>query len=273
MSAKRWNTTRLNPGNEDNLWELFHENSKTSRYANFPSNETVHGRMVRMLESLVYEGYPVVELPTTLAPLDIPLGEAILTRVTARSLERVPLSLQKVATILHHAYGITRDNQGSGFPRPFRTIPSGGALYPLEIYFQANAVPELTPGLYHYNPTQNNLRLIREGDAVHRISQALIQKNVATDSSMIIFITAVFERSCFKYGDRGYRFIFLEAGHLGQNINLVANGLGLGCANVGGYHDQQIDEFLGLDGVNQSTIYMIGIGKDGEGAQQAEALL
>jgi SagB-type dehydrogenase family enzyme len=87
-----------------------------------------------------------------------------------------------------------------------------------------------------------------------------MQPELAQGASLIIFLTAIFERSTFKYGERGYRFILLEAGHVAQNLNLVANALGLGCANIGGYFDREIDDLLELDGVTHSTIYMIAIG-------------
>jgi SagB-type dehydrogenase family enzyme len=77
---------------------------------------------------------------------------------------------------------------------------------------------------------------------------------------MMLFITAQFERSLFKYRDRGYRFILLEAGHVAQNMNLAATALGLGSVDIGGYFDRQADELLGLDGLTHSTIYMVGIG-------------
>ena len=78
---------------------------------------------------------------------------------------------------------------------------------------------------------------------------------------MIVFITAVFERSVFKYGDRGYRFVLLEAGHVAQNINLAVTALGLGCVNIGGFFDRDIDEFLGIDGLTHSSVYLMAIGK------------
>jgi SagB-type dehydrogenase family enzyme len=273
MTTTRWDATRLNSDNEEHLWELFHENSKTSRFYNYPPTAFVHSRMVHMLESLVYDGYPLIELPDQPAPLDVPLGETLTARVTARGLEPVPLSLAQVATILYYAYGVTRTNEGTGFPRPFRTVPSGGALYPLEIYFHTSHVAELEPGFYHYNPTENNLRLLRAGDASPQIADTLAQRNLALDCSLMIFITALFERATFKYGDRGYRFILLEGGHVAQNVNLVATALGLGCNNIGGYHDAQIDEMLGLDGVNHSTIYMVAVGKDLVGTQPAGAIV
>ena len=99
----------------------------------------------------------------------------------------------------------------------------------------------------------------------------MVQPDIAYGASLIVFITSIFERSIFKYGDRGYRFILLEAGHVAQNINLVSNALGLGSVNIGGYFDREIDDLLGLDGVAHSTIYMIAIGsrkEPGHGAPE-----
>ena len=114
--------------------------------------------------------------------------------------------------------------------------------------------------------------MLREGDQTQQIAESLVhfQANVAYDSSVIFFLTAIFERSTFKYGARGYRFIFLEAGHVAQNFNLVATGLGLGCLNIGGYYDRAVDKLLGLDGVSHSTIYMIAVSKRLDAAPIAE---
>jgi SagB-type dehydrogenase family enzyme len=197
------------------------------------------------------------------------LAEAVTSRESARALSPARLSLSQLATLLHHAYGITRDNAGTVFPRPFRAVPSGGALYPLEIYLHTTHVEELEPGLYHYAPTRHELRFLRYGDESRKISEALVQRNLAVDASVMLFITGVFERSIFKYGDRGYRFTLIEAGHVGQNLALTATAMGLGCLTVGGYSDRQVDDLLGLDGLTHSTIYLAAIGEpsgDGSGA-------
>jgi SagB-type dehydrogenase family enzyme len=167
-----------------------------------------------------------------------------------------------LAALLHYAYGISRDNKGTALPRPFRVVPSGGALYPLEIFFYSKLTDGLKAGLYHYNPSKNHLRFLLPGDHTRRISEAMVQPEIGQNASLMVFLTAVFERSVFKYGDRGYRFILLEAGHVAQNINLVSNALDLGCVNIGGFFDREIDEFLDLDGVTFSTIYMIAVGKN-----------
>ena len=91
-----------------------------------------------------------------------------------------------------------------------------------------------------------------------------MQNTIPRAASLTIFITPLFERSVFKYGERGYRFVLLEAGHVAQNLNLVATALGFGCLNIGGFFDREIDQFLALDGIAHSTIYMMAIGKKSE---------
>lgn len=249
------------PGcNEEPLWELFHENSKVSRYTQTPSKEEVRSRMRKFHESLPFEGYPRVDLSHSFASLSLPLEQAITTRTSARNFSPRELTLEHIATLFFYAYGVTRKNTDTPFPRPFRVVPSGGALYPLELFFHTASLKGHSSGLYHYNAAEHCVRHFHEGDDTQRISSALVQPELAQGASLIIFLTAIFERSTFKYGERGYRFILLEAGHVAQNLNLVANALGLGCVNIGGYRDREIDDYLELDGLTHSTIYMIAIG-------------
>lgn len=175
-------------------------------------------------------------------------------------MEASALKLNAVATVLHYAYGISRPNNQSKVPSSFRMVPSAGALYPLELFLHASHVTELTPGLYHYHPIRNSLRLLRAGEETERIAAGLLQPELAENASLIIFMTALFERSTFKYGDRGYRYILMEAGHVGQNINLVSTSLGLASMNIGGFRDREIDEYLGVDGLNHSIVYMTAVG-------------
>jgi SagB-type dehydrogenase family enzyme len=188
------------------------------------------------------------------------LDKAILSRVSVRDIMPCPIRLKDLTALLHLSYGITRDAAASGLLRGFRVVPSAGGLYPLEIFFHSAHVEGLAPGLYHYNPSKHHLRFLREGDHRHQIAQSLIQGSIAQNASLLIFMTALFERSIFKYGNRGYRFALLEAGHVAQNINLVSSALGLGCLNIGGFVDRDIDEFLQIDGITHSTIYMLAVG-------------
>ena len=255
-----WENLLIPQSNQDLVRELFHENSKISRYSEALSLDEVRKCMSELHDTLPFEGYPVFDLPEKLSSLSIGIQEAIVSRTSNRNFTPQQLSLEHLATILFCGYGVTRDNKGTEFIRPFRVVPSGGALYPLEIFFYSAHLENLPTGIFHYNPLLEHIRLISEGDQTEKLSQSLISPEVGKNASLIMFITAMFERSSFKYGDRSYRFVLLEAGHVAQNINLITNGLGLGVLNIGGYYDREIDDFLGIDGVTHSTIYMLAIG-------------
>ena len=255
-----WQEIFMPGSNEEPLWELFHENSKFSRHRKTLLKEEVLSRMKRFYESLPFEGFPRVNLPRTFAPLSLSLEQAIATRTSIRNFSPCELTLEKIATLFFYAYGVTRKNTDTAFPRPLRVVPSGGSLYPLELFFHTAHLAGHPSGIYHYNAAEHCLRHLKEGDHTQQISLRLLQPELAQGASLIIFLTAIFERSIFKYGERGYRYILLEAGHVAQNLNLVANALGLGCVNIGGYFDREIDEYLELDGITHSTIYMIAIG-------------
>ena len=257
-----WESVLL-PENEDGqAWELFHENSKTSRFERGLSDEEVLLRMATLSSSLPYSGYRAFELPPPL-PLDAPMGETMKRRATARELQTCKITPEQLTTLLFYSYGETRSIEGAG-ARSFRVVPSAGALYPLEIYFHSSHIEGWPSGLYHYTPSQNKVQMLREGDHSQQLCQAMVDPKML-NSAIQFFITGLFERSVFKYRERGYRFVLLEAGHLAQNLNLVATALGFGIVNIGGFFDRDVDAFLGLDGLGHSTIYMQVMGIDGAG--------
>lgn len=261
LNNTEWNDIRLGQAQEDQIWELFHENSKTSPYDSFITQEELREKMLNLVISEKYEEFAQIPLSKTYNPLDAQLGATMLSRVTARNLSANEMSLDDLTALLHYSYGETRSNAGTEFPHPFRVIPSGGALYPLEIYFHTAKTEGLEPGFYHYTPTTNSIQLLHESDESSAIAASLVQPELALGASVIFFITAVFPRCTFKYGNRGYRFAFIEAGHLAQNMNLAATALGWATVNIGGFLDRKVDRLLGIDGVSHSTIYMVAAGK------------
>jgi SagB-type dehydrogenase family enzyme len=257
------------PAADEACWEVFHENSKTERHDRPPSSEAVRKRMAEIAPSLPFDGYPVFHLPPPTLP-ETPLGDAIRARATGRDMVTCELSLEQLSAMLFCAYGETRDNEGTPFPRPFRTVPSGGALFPLDIFVHSARVAGLPPGVFYFDPTVHGLKLIRKGDHTHRMSEMFVQPELPLDSAVQLFITAFFERTTFKYRDRGYRFALLEAGHVAQNFNLAATALGLAVTCVGGFFDRALDSFLGLDGVTRSTVYVQAAGGRGGAATAQE---
>lgn len=263
MRSKVWEALQQSVGPGSGVWEEFHRNTKMGRFGEVAPREMVLDWMDRYVEALDYRHKPEVPLPPKIKPLRMSLGRAISRRETVRTFDPDrPMAFEDAAAVLHYAYGINRTNEGTEYTRPFRNAPSGGALYPLEIYFHATNIQGLEPGVYHFNPTGPGLRLLTPSDQSAKLRSILVQPELLP-AAMMIFITAQFERSLFKYRDRGYRFVLLEAGHVAQNMNLAATALGLGSVNIGGYFDRQADELLGLDGLTHSTLYLVGVGPGG----------
>ncbi len=249
----------------DLIWETFHENSKSAPVDDALPNAVVVDWMGRMKNALSYDSFRPVALPppSRFPDLGLDLGAAIMARHTPRRLTPGTMTLETLAALLFHAYGINRSNEGTGIPRPFRTVPSGGGLFPLELYVHTPGhVEGLGAGLFHYNPEENCLRHIVETDLTDAFAACLYQPEIVQGASAVIFQTALFRRNTFKYGDRGYRFTLMETGHVAQNLNLVATALGLGVWNVGGFQDRRIDRLLGIDGVNHSCLYLQAIGTE-----------
>jgi len=259
-NIKPWDNVRLDLKKQA-LWELYHENSKVGQYDNATlSKQKMIEKLERMDEVLIYDTSPRIPLPEAL-PLDGRVDDVLKNRISVREMRPETLSLAEVSTLLFYTYGATRDNAGTGISRSFRIVPSGGALYPLELYFYSTHIENIDDGFYHYNPIKNELRHIKKGNHNKALSQAIIQKEFVSDASILVFITAIFERSIFKYGERGYRLILLEAGHVSQNLALVSNALGLGHLCIAGFYDRKLDEILNIDGVTHSALYVNTIGK------------
>ena len=202
----------------------------------------------------------LVQLPPP-APLDTPLGGAIAERVSTRSFAVDPLTLEQASTILQAGYGIvgrTLFGQVEFLERP---VPSGGGLYPLELYLIVRAVDGLEPGIHHYVPIHHGLELVRSGRIPGAFNTYLfLGQPYATSAAAVVVLTAVTRRSLGKYGDRGYRYLLLEAGHTAQNINLATVALGLGCCNLGGFFDDELASLVRADVEEEVPLYAIALG-------------
>ncbi len=160
------------------------------------------------------------------------------------------LPFQELSSITWAAYGMI-DNV-----KLRRTIPSAGALYPCEVYM-LSLDTELKNGLYHYNTHEHSLSLIKEEDIDIR---KLFVSTIGIDQASAIYvITGIFNKNAFKYGERAYRFMLLEAGEICQNISLAAAALELNATSHGGTADFELEEYIGIDGISESVIIAVGI--------------
>jgi len=195
------------------------------------------------------------------APSETPLMRLLRARESCRDYSYRPLPAQILSNILACGYGIIRTARlGPIGQIHFRTTPSAGGLFPLEIYALARGVEGTVDGLYHYNVRRHSLEFLKAGGWFAELDHGLLMAPLVRGANVILFLSAVFARSQKKYGPRGYRYIMLEAGHVAQNICLSAVEQGLGSLCMGGYLDGRLNSFLGLDNITEAVVYSIAVG-------------
>jgi SagB-type dehydrogenase family enzyme len=182
----------------------------------------------------------------------MPVEEALMERRSVRSFSDERLTPNHVSQLLWAAQGITHT-------RGFRTSPSAGALYPLELYLVAGKVQSIAPGSYKYAPVKNGLLRAAEGDLRGKICAASLHQSAVCDAPAVVVLTAVYERVTVKYGDRGQRYVHMEAGHAAQNLCLQAVALNLGSVVIGAFSDNDIKKALNLP-PNEVPLYVIPVG-------------
>lgn len=203
-----------------------------------------------------YPDLPSFSLPPAQTDDGMSLWEALATRRSIRDFQRHPVSRQQVSQLLWAAQGITAEHLGHSF----RTTPSAGALYPVETYIVINNVEDLPQGVYHYAVEGHVLEQIRAGDYRVAVARAALDQKIAYEASLVLVWTAIFERCKWKYKQRAYRYLYLDAGHIAQSVALASVALGLGSCQIGAIYDEEANALLGVDELDESTIYMATVG-------------
>ncbi|MCK9265859.1 SagB/ThcOx family dehydrogenase [bacterium] len=139
-----------------------------------------------------------------------------------------------------------------------RTAPSAGATYPLEIYLMALKVESLQAGIYHYHFDHHKLSAKKLGDISGKVSASCLGQRMVADAPATIIITADFDRTTSRYGQRGLRYVYMEAGHCGQNLHIVAESMGLGTVMLGAFKDKEVKQVLEID---EDVLYFCPVGK------------
>jgi SagB-type dehydrogenase family enzyme len=180
--------------------------------------------------------------------------EALKARRTHRSFQSRPLTLKQFSQILWGAYGVTAQKYGSFL----KTAPSAGALYPLDIYgvVGEGGVETLAPGIYHFRPENHAVELIKQGDLRAEVARQALQQMWMAKAPLMLVITGEYSRSSIKYGPRGVTYTHIEAGHVGQNIFLQAEAIGLKAGIVGAFNNQQIIRAMGLSTSHDPLLIM-----------------
>ncbi len=206
----------------------------------------------------LYKEYPDckrIKLPKP-EPGNMTVESAITNRRSVRYFKDETIKLEHLSQILFSGAGITYGKSG----QELRAAPSGGALYPIELYIVVNNVETLEKGLYHFHVKDSSLGLIKAGDFNKDIHIASHEQDAVGKSPITIIITARFERTTRKYTDRGYRYTYIECGAVGENIFLQTISLGLGTVMVGAFNDDKLNDFIGIDGIEEAALLIMPIG-------------
>lgn len=199
-------------------------------------------------------------LPLPHKASNLTVEEAILLRRSIRDYTDDPISISGLAMILWAAYGITDPERG------FRASPSAGATYPLEIYVvigERGVTARdgfLEAGVYKYEPHSHSLSSVKKGDYRGELMKAALGQEWVGEAPLTIIVCAVFERTTKIYGERGQtRYVPMEAGHVGQNIYLMATALNYGCVVVGAFYDDSVATVVGVK-PEEKPLYIIPLG-------------
>ena len=197
-----------------------------------------------------------IYLPSPSQKGTMSLEEAIAKRRSIRDFSPQPISQSQLSQILWSAQGIPDSSW------KYRTVPSAGATYTLEIFVVCgiNSIEEIGDGIYHYNIDNHSLTLLHKGDVRLELARAALNEEIIYQAPVDIVICALYERTTLHYGSRGERYVLMEVGHAGQNIYLQATALGLATVAIGAFRDEQVKEVLRLD-KQIKPLYIMPVGR------------
>ncbi|MCD5383626.1 SagB/ThcOx family dehydrogenase [candidate division WOR-3 bacterium] len=193
----------------------------------------------------------MIDLPKPLYKSKISVEESLKSRRSIRAYRNEPLTITEISQLLWATQGITVGTQK-------RTAPSAGATYPLEIYVVVGDVKHLEHGLYHYNPRNHTIIKEKEGDLRGDLVDAAMGADMIRKAPISLIVAAIYSRTTDRYGERGIRYVYMEVGHVGQNIHLQAETLGLGTVIIGAFYDNKVKEILGI---REEPLYIVLVGR------------
>ena len=239
-----------------------HEFMIKTRYANLSPSPQNSGLLPQPpLELPLPDGEALLPLPAP-AELAIPpmeMRSAFEARRSIRAYSETPLTLEETSYLLWVSQGVRRVSKR---PSTARNVPSAGARHAFETILLVNRVEGLTPGLYRYAAIEHSLlHLNASEDIADRIALECHEQAQITRSAATFIWAAVVERMFWRYVERGYRYLHLDAGHVCQNLALAAEQLGCGVCPIAAFDDEKLNHTMGLDGENQFVIYLASLGK------------
>ncbi len=194
-----------------------------------------------------------VKLPQPLYDGTVSIEKTLRERRSVRNYKKAPLAVAEVSQLLWAAQGISASGGR-------RTAPSAGALYPLEVYVVIGNVAGLSPGIYRYDPYRHELAAVTDGDRRAELCNAALGQSPIKNAAAVLVFSAVYERTTGKYGDRGIRYVHMEAGHAAQNVYLQAVALDIGTVVIGAFDDSAVKKIMHME-ERERPLYIMPVGK------------
>jgi SagB-type dehydrogenase family enzyme len=245
---------------DDKVGDQFLESSKSK---NMPRSAQTQGLPQPSLELAVPSDADLIDLPSpsVIKVPSIDLRQAIEKRETLRAYAETNLSLGELSYLLWATQGVKEVTER---PATKRNVPSAGSRHAFETWLLVNRVDDLQPGLYRYVALTHKLIRMPANQAIRQIlTDACLHQKHVFESAITFFWVAVVERMTWRYPVRGYRYLFLDAGHVCQNLYLAAEQIGCGICAIAAYDDDLVNQALQVDGKNLFTIYIASLGKKG----------
>ncbi|MCK9557348.1 MAG: SagB/ThcOx family dehydrogenase [Candidatus Cloacimonetes bacterium] len=193
---------------------------------------------------------------------DKSLQDMISQRRSLREYSEEPLSMEELSFLLYCSSWARDFRSNERMEITFRNVPSAGSRHPIECFLDVHRVSGIKNGLYYYHPIKHCLILMEEGAEVHqKIFEGCLRQEMVSKAAVNFILSAVPYRTSWRYGQRGYRYLYLDAGHIGQNLHLAAEAIGAGCCMIGAYLDEGLNSALNLDGFEEFVIYVAALGK------------
>jgi len=234
---------------------------ESTKYKNLGKTDEEKKLIQPPLEQPFDSRKPQIDLPSPseIDEVSIDLRKVIEERKSVRTYHEKPLSLVELSWLLWCTQGV---KQISERPSTIRTVPSAGARHSFETYLIINRVNGLKPGLYRFLATKHKLLVLDLDETlVDKFSAANWSSEMLSNSAVIFIWVAISDRMTYKYGNRGFRYLHLDAGHVCQNLYLASEAIECGSCAVGGFYDDTVNALLNLDGEEKFVIYMGTVGK------------
>lgn len=235
------------------IGEQFHKETSLTRQG--VTRDRFRAKPEQPPQYKVYPDANKIELPKP-EYTGMTVEEALKKRRSIRTYSTKSISKAQLSQLLFAAQGVT----GKMYGKALRTAPSAGALYPFEVYVIVNSVQDLPRGIYHYSVLDHTLELVKSGDFRGQIIDAGLSQQMLGDAGVTFVLSAIFDRVRYKYGERGCRYVYMEAGHISQNIYLQAVSLGLGSVCAGAFSDKKVNKLIDVDGWKEAVIYLHPVG-------------